>query len=215
MRILAGSKIYEITKDQLNEQIGLKNPVCIDVGTGSGRFVLTSARTNPDGFYIGFDPVPDNMKQNSLRAQKLSKKQGISNLLYAIAAIETIPPELERLADLVTVYLPWGSLRDGIVLCNPSVLDSLRKLGKPGTQLNIIIGYDDYHEPSEMEQRGLPLLSQQFFLSLSGSYRMAGMQMRSVSVLDNKALRLLETDWAKRLAFGAPRQMYQIICKYI
>jgi len=215
MKILIDSKIYEITKIQLYEQIGDKNPVCIDVGTGSGRFVLSKAKLNPSGFYIGLDPVPDNMKKNSLRARKLIKKTGISNLLYTIASVEAIPRELENLSDIVTVHLPWGSLRDGIILCDPVVLSSLRKLGKPGTQLFIIIGYDENNEPLEMEKCGLPVLSEQLFVNLSNKYQKAGIKMLSVSVLDNDALKSIETDWAKRLAYGSLRQMYKIDCEYI
>jgi len=215
MRVLAGSKIYELTASELYEKIGAKSPVCVDIGTGSGRYVLTNARTNSGGFYIGLDPVPDNMMQNSLRTQKLNKKNGTINSLFVVASIEKIPRELELLSDVVTVHLPWGSLRDGIVRCDPAVMGNLRRLGKSGARLVIIIGYDEQTEAAEREKRGLPPLSRQSILGLSGSYRRAGIRLNTVSVLDNKALQSVETDWAKRLAYGMPRQMYEVVCEYV
>jgi len=215
MKALKGSIIYELSKNGLNALIGEKSPVCVDMGTGTGRFPLAGARRDPAGFYIGLDPVPENMRENSLKAAKSVKKGGVPNLLYAVCSAEDIPPELGRLADAVTVNLPWGSLRDGIVLGGENILKNLRSLGKTGAELTVLVGYDENNEPAEMERRGLPPLSEQLFSEISGNYLGAGIKIISVSVLDNMALRKIESDWARRLAYGPPRQTFRLVGEYI
>lgn len=212
MKILFGKQQKKIETGELTERIQGHFPVHIDVGTGSGRLVLKRSCKDPGGFYIGIDPSADSMLENSVKAVKLNKKTGLDNLMFVIASIELIPDGLAETADTVSVILPWGSLRDGIVKADFQVLSNLRKLGKPGSALEILVGYDESKEPREMEKRLLPELSREYFSALVPVYGNAGINIHGIKVLRNDELKMIESDWAKRLAYGGARSMYRLDC---
>ncbi len=215
MKILSGKQQDEVEPEGLALRVRGRFPVHIDVGTGSGRLMLKQAGKNPEGFFIGMDPCAAGMHENAARAAKRGKKEGLDNLLFVIAPIEALPGGLAGIADIVTVILPWRSLRDGIVKADPLILGNLRKLGKPGSALEALVGYDERLEPHEMEKRALPALSQAYFHVLASAYGKAGIEIRSVEAVGNGALKLLESDWAKKLAYGSARTMYRLSCVYI
>jgi 16S rRNA (adenine(1408)-N(1))-methyltransferase len=215
MKILSGKRQKEIASDEFAERLRGCFPVHIDVGAGSGRQVLKLSEKNPGGFYIGMDPSAGSMRENSVKAAKNGKKSRPDNLLFAVGSIESVPDELAGIADIISVVLPWGSLRDGIARADALVLGNLRRLGKTGAALEILIGYDEKSEPHEMEKRGLPMLSQGHFKSLAPMYRNAGIELRGIEAIGNDALKSIESDWAKRLAYGKARTVYRIDCAYI
>lgn len=214
MKILFGKQQKEIETGDLAERIQGHYPVHIDVGTGSGRLVLKQSCKDPSGFYIGMDPSAESMRENSVKAAKRNKKTGLGNLMFVVGSIEFIPDGLAETADIVSVILPWGSLRDGIVKADFQVLSNLRKLGKPGSKLEILVGYDEIKEPREMEKRLLPVLSRLHFCSLAPAYRIAGINIHGIKVLLNDELKTIESDWAKRLAYGAARSTFRLDCTY-
>ncbi len=212
MKVLLGKQQREIETGELAERIRGRFPVHIDVGTGSGRLVQKLSCKDPGGFYIGIDPSAEGMHENSVKAAKRSRKTGCDNLVFVVGSIELIPHELAETADTISVILPWGSLRDGIVKADPIVLGNLRRLGKPGSKLEILTGYDETKEPRQMEKRLLPALSREYFSALAPAYRDAGINICGIKVLRNDELKAIESDWAKRLAYGAARSMYRLDC---
>ncbi len=59
MRVLKGKTIVEAFDfDKIIEESEM---VVVDIGTGNGRFVYKNAKKNPTSFYIGIDPVSENM----------------------------------------------------------------------------------------------------------------------------------------------------------
>ena len=212
MKVLLGRQQNDIEPEVLAERIRGHFPVHIDIGTGSGRLMLKNAGKNPNGFYIGMDPCAVSMYESSVKAAKHKKKTGLDNLLFVIASIEAAPRGLYGIADIITVIMPWGSLRDGIAKACPPVLDSLRKLGKPGSALEIIVGYDEKAEACEIKKRSLPALSRGHFDALAPAYRKAGIVIDGIGIVGNGELKLIESDWAKKLAYGASRTMYRLDC---
>jgi len=178
----------------------------VDIGTGSGRFVFKNALNNPQGYWIGIDPVHSQMIESSVKAQK----RRMDNISFTISSVESMPNELAGIADSVTVILPWGSLRNGIAKAELAILNGLRLIGKSGSPLTIWIGYDEQREAAEMERCGLPQLSETYLSGLYDAYNLAGINLLNVSSVCNTELSVLESDWAKRLAFGAPRQVFRI-----
>lgn len=214
MKILSGKQQKEIKTSELTERIQGRFPVHIDVGTGSGRLVLKRSCNDPGGFYIGMDPSAESMHENSVKAAKRNKKTGRDNLMFVVGSIEFVPDGLAETADIISVILPWGSLRDGIVKAEFRVLSNLRKLGKPGSALEILVGYDEEKESREMEKRLLPALSREYFKALAPAYRNAGINIHGIKVLRNDELKTVESDWAKRLAYGGERSMFRLDCTY-
>lgn len=210
MTCMCGKNPLEMDAAQLGALTDGYAHIHVDVGTGSGKLVLAHAKRNPECFYIGLDPSRGSMAENAVRAAKQKRQQGLFNLLFVVAAIENPPRELDGIAGSVSVVLPWGSLRDSIVKAAPQVLQNLRRLGRPGTTLAVLVGYDEGREAQEIGSRALPPLSAGHFKRLAPLYRENGISLRKVSVIGNDALKEVDSDWAKRLAFGRPRQTYRL-----
>ena len=60
----------------------------------------------PRHFYVGIDPVSENMAEYASKSIKKPSKGGISNALYVVAAAEEMPRELYNKADKIYVNLP-------------------------------------------------------------------------------------------------------------
>ena len=61
MLILKGTKTVDLSKDELTEIIGQFDRVHIDLGTGDGRNIYKLAINDQNTFYIGIDPVKENL----------------------------------------------------------------------------------------------------------------------------------------------------------
>ena len=59
--ILKGTKTVDLSKDELTEIIGQFDRVHIDLGTGDGRNIYKLAINDQNTFYIGIDPVKENL----------------------------------------------------------------------------------------------------------------------------------------------------------
>jgi 16S rRNA (adenine(1408)-N(1))-methyltransferase len=68
----------------------------------------------------------------SRRAAAAPRRGGLPNALFVVAAAEALPPELDGLADTVTVHFPWGSLLRGLLRADPAVMTGLTRLMRPG-----------------------------------------------------------------------------------
>jgi 16S rRNA (adenine(1408)-N(1))-methyltransferase len=68
----------------------------IDIGTGDGRFVSVSAKSNPDKFFIGIDANVKPLEKPSMKATRKPSKGGLPNALFVQAAVEELPGELNR-----------------------------------------------------------------------------------------------------------------------
>ncbi len=63
----------------------------MDIGTGDGRYVYRSARTNPDKFYIGIDVQPKGLEKISEKIHRKPEKGGLPNVLFVQASVEELP----------------------------------------------------------------------------------------------------------------------------
>jgi hypothetical protein len=122
------------------------------------------------------------------------------------AAAETLPPELAGCADRVTVVLPWGSLRPEI-----PIVAGVRSLCRGGARLSVVLGLDPVRDRAEAQRLRLPVLDETHLrTTLAAGYSAAGFGALSVSLLAPTQLAAYPSSWAKRLAFGRSRPVYQI-----
>jgi 16S rRNA (adenine(1408)-N(1))-methyltransferase len=173
----------------------------VDVGTGDGAYVLSTARACGDVLVIGMDANAEGMRRASFRAGRRAARGGLPNALFVRLAIDEAPAELHRLADAVTVLLPWGSLLVGVAQPQAEALERLRALCRPGARMRVILGYgQDDARALGANLRSLDEPSAA--AALVAAYRAAGfaVQARSVSLPE---IRALSTTWAKRLAFSS------------
>lgn len=209
LRILKGKSITAV--NDIRDLVVQFECIEVDIGTGDGRFVYVNAKKNPGTFYIGIDPVGENMFEYASKASQKPSKGGLSNLLYLIATVEDMPEALAGIADKIYVTLPWGSLLQGITKGVPSVMRNLSKIAKRNAQFEFLFTYDILHEAGEIEKRDLPLLNLDYIKTeLANMYQSFGFSIEKVVLLSEKDLRSFQSTWAKRLGFGRMREIYAI-----
>jgi 16S rRNA (adenine(1408)-N(1))-methyltransferase len=71
------------------------------------------------------------------------------------SAVETLPAELEGVADEVHVNFPWGSLLRGVVVADHPVLRMLRSLCSNNALLKVVVGFDGERDRGELEAAGV------------------------------------------------------------
>ncbi|AMP20596.1 hypothetical protein AZF37_04890 [endosymbiont 'TC1' of Trimyema compressum] len=210
MEILKGKKIIELLN--FKELLSCYSEVLIDIGTGNGRYPYQYAKKNPNSLAIGIDPAGNNMMiEYSVKSQRKPSKGGLDNVLYCVAAIESIPEELADIGDKITVNLPWGSLLEGIVKGENFILNAIVKMAKKNCSFRAVFSYTELHESGEIERRTLPELSTSYIENtLIPYYNNAGIIITEIKLFSNEDLRKLNTLWAKKLMVSKKRDIYSI-----
>ena len=138
-------------------------------------------------------------------------RAGLTNLIFVRASIEDLPAELAGVADQVTVILPWGSLLAAFARPVVPLLHNVRRLCAPEAALTVVLGVDPQRDRAEVLRLGLPALDAAHFAgALTAGYADAGFTVTSVRALASEDLARWASSWAKRLAFGRPRPVFQI-----
>lgn len=160
--------------------------VAVDLGTGDGRYVRQLARQHLQTLVIGLDACRENLIEVSRKSPP--------NALFLIANAAQLPPELNGVADTITINFPWGSLLEGLLEPGTGVIEGLRRLAKPGAGLEIRLNQ------SAMQTTGHTLT--QGGLKVRQSLREAGFAVQPLQPLQAQELRACPTTWARRLAYG-------------
>ena len=190
MLILKGTKTVDLSKDELTEIIGQFDRVHIDLGTGDGRNIYKLAINDQNTFYKG----------------------GLSNVVFVIAAAESLPFELKNIADSISILFPWGTLLEYVIKPNRDILSNVADLAKKEAHFEFVTTYSDSYEEAEIKKRGLPLLSKAYFLSeqYKAELSNSGFRIDDVKELDNEYVKQFNSLWAKRLAFGRKRSFFRV-----
>jgi 16S rRNA (adenine(1408)-N(1))-methyltransferase len=187
----------------------------IDVGTGEGVFVYKSARLNPRKLYIAVDANPRPLEKISERIHRRPRKGGMPNALFVQAAVETLPEELDEIADEVYVYFPWGSLLGAVARGDRAMLGNLRRICAAGARLEIVASLDPERDRAEMQRLGLQALSLEHIDSvLTPRYRDAGFAVTKRCIFSPRECARLKTAWAKRLS-GSDRTVWYIVARAV
>lgn len=184
----------------------------IDLGTGDGRFVSAAARASPNKLFIGIDASAKALEKPSMKATRKPTKGGLPNALFAQAAVEDLPEELDGTADEIHIHFPWGSLLRAIAVGDEAVLAALRRIAASECLLEIIISIDPERDKSEIERLEIPEITPVFLHSyLVPKYIAAGFKFVEGGTLDPEDWSRLETSWARRL-WGSPgRRVFYLV----
>lgn len=167
--------------------------VLLDIGTGDGRFVQALANAQPQSLVIGLDACRENLVEVSRNAPQ--------NALFVIANAETLPQELHGVASQVTINFPWGSLLEGLLNSDPSLMNGLARVLRPRAKLEVRLN------SSALAQAGwnLEAGAEQVQAVLLEN----GFSVQSPRLMLGEELSSCPTTWAKRLAYGRdPRAAY-------
>lgn len=185
--------------------------IVIDIGTGDGRFVSTTAKLNPNKFYIGVDANVRPLEKPSMKATRKPAKGGLPNAMFVQAAVEDLPEEFDGIADEIHIHFPWGSLLRAVTTGHSEILKALRRISAPGCVLEIVIGIDPIRDKTELERLGIPELTPIILHSfLVPKYIDAGFQLIDHDRLDASQWSKLETSWARRLS-GKDRTVWALV----
>ena len=96
---------------------------------------MALAAADPSAFVVGIDANAASMAEVSRRAQRA----GAPNVLFAVAAAESPPPELRGRVDLVTITFPWGSLLRGVLGSDEAVVAGVASLLRAGGEVRSLV----------------------------------------------------------------------------
>ena len=179
--------------------------VTVDLGAGDGAFAYRYAASHPKRFVIAIDPVRENMREFSAKAARKPERGGRANVLYAVASVEHLPPELRGVADEIFVTLPWGSLMRGIILADGTVLAGIASLARAGATLRIVLNTRIFDDPVPLDVRDLPDLTPDYVrTALTTAYARHGLDIVETRWMDADEVAAIATTWAKRLSHRSP-----------
>jgi 16S rRNA (adenine(1408)-N(1))-methyltransferase len=168
--------------------------VTIDVGAGDGRAVLETAAADPATLAIGLDANAASMAEVSRRAARTAAKGGRPNALFVMGSAEALPVELARLAEIVTVRFPWGSLLRGCLGLDPAVAKGLAGLVRPGGTLELLLA------PAERDGlTRIPTDPTEIVCAASDTFALFGFELVEGRPATAEELRASGSTWAKRL----------------
>jgi 16S rRNA (adenine(1408)-N(1))-methyltransferase len=188
--------------------------VVVDIGTGDGRYVYRSARSDPDRFYIGIDVERRALEKVSEKIHRRPEKGGLSNVLFVHASVEALPAELDRCADEIHIHCPWGSLLHSLMVGDGEVLAGLHRITAPDAWLEVLIGIDEARDEAEIRRLQLPSLTDKYVQSsLVPQYARAGFSVEESGVVPVAQWHHVETTWAKRLHGNDSRRLFYLLAR--
>jgi 16S rRNA (adenine(1408)-N(1))-methyltransferase len=140
------------------------------------------------------------MAEASRRAGRRPERGGLANALFVVAAAEALPPELDGLADLVTVHFPWGSLLRGLLAAEPAVLAGLARIMRPGGSLRLLVS-----ATARDAGAGVTPLQESDLAALAGAYAGHGLAVTGARPATPADVAASHSTWGKRLGAGRHR----------
>lgn len=203
MEIIRGKKSGGITRPELENLLAGYSTVTLDIGTGDGKFVYRLARNRPDWFCIGVDAERANLREISSRITRKPGRGGLPNALFAIAPAENLPPELNGLADRITINFPWGSLLQALVRAKRPFLDGLTRVAARPCVVEAYVNTSIFGDPVPLAVQTLPELTPAYVKEvLAPALAQAGITLVERKTVGKPALEEIASTWSKRLAFG-------------
>ena len=209
MRILQGTKVVEAPAGWRERLDALGRRVVVDLGAGDGRYVYESARGDASGFYIGVEPDAKALSEYAYRAARKPARGGVDNAQFVVAPVEQLPPELSRIADLVRVNFPWGSLLRGLLEPNATTLQQLASLLERDGAWEIVMSYDPAHDTGAFAGEALPSLDAAYIETvLAPAYESSGLHVTQARRLTQDEALALPSTWGRRLLHARPRDVF-------
>jgi len=200
---VVGRKVVDLDGDWLRAKAADADSTLIDIGTGAGKFVLDSARENPNWLHIGLDAAAENMAQASRTAA--AKKTRLDNAVFLRGAAERLPDALAGIADQVVVHYPWGSLMRIVAAPEIDAMTAIRQCCKAGAKMTILLNYSVFEDRNYLERLGLgnvadPAVSE----DLEPAYASAGFAVLERLVTSGEPS--VRTSWGRHLVRGSDRK---------
>jgi len=187
----------------------------IDLGSGDGRGPYSWASREPSRLFIASDANAAALTEIAWRAARKAERGGVHNLICIAEPLDTLASELAAVADRITVILPWGSLLRAVGAPEPVALRHIAGLCLPGAGVEIVISYDEQRDARQGILLTVDRFDEKHIAKLAQLYQVAGLQIVAADRFSQRELAGYQTTWAKRLAFGRPREIWRLLARYI
>jgi 16S rRNA (adenine(1408)-N(1))-methyltransferase len=170
--------------------------------------VLAAATAEPDRLVVGVDASAAALAEASRRAARRAGRDGragLANALFVVAAAESLPAELDGLADLVTVHFPWGSLLRGLLAADPAVLGGLARVLRPGATLSMLVS-----ATARDRGAGVAPVRESSLAGLADAYGRHGLELTRVRPATAPDVAASRSTWGRRLGAGARRPAWLV-----
>jgi 16S rRNA (adenine(1408)-N(1))-methyltransferase len=185
--------------------------IIVDIGTGDGEFVYTLARANPDRFIIGLDPNQQGLQNTSAKIYKKPEKGGLKNALFVLGSIESLPEELDGLANQIYINFPWAGLLKGLLLADDVVWNAIKRVCKPGAFIDVLFSYEKTAEENEISKAGLPDIDLEYLQGITAPrIEKLGFKILEIKYFGAEEIKRYPSTWAKKLSFGRDRKYYYL-----
>lgn len=209
VRIMQGSKVVEAPPGWREAVDRDGRPVVVDLGAGDGRYVYEQARRHASHLYIAIDPDATTLSEYAFRASRKPARGGVENALFVVAAAEQLPPELQRLASLVRINFPWGSLLRGLLEPDGNILRNVARMLQPNGRFEVLLSYEPQHDTGAFAGTPLPEPNEaRIRQTLAPAYGNAGLNVTEVRRLSQEEALEIPSAWGRRLLHARPRGVY-------
>ena len=145
------------------------------------------------------------MAEASRRAARPTKKGGLPNTVFVVAAAEQIPHELRGVADFMTIAFPWGSLLRGALALDEAAARGIAALLAPGATATATFSIED------RDRLDLPRLDAAAERQwLAHRWAGLGLDVCALRPASNDELAAMPSTWARRLAAGRDRAAWRL-----
>jgi 16S rRNA (adenine(1408)-N(1))-methyltransferase len=182
------------------------------LGSGDGRGPYHWASREPSRLFIASDANASALTGIAWKTGRKPARGGIENLICIAEPLDVLAAELACVADCITVILPWGSLLRAVAVPEIDALRQIAHLCLPHATVEIVFSYDEQRDARQGAPLGTTALEEKHVhATLPRLYEQAGLRMTSANRISQKELAQYQTTWAKRLAFGRPREVWRLL----
>lgn len=175
----------------------------VDIGTGDARFVLRTARAEPETLVIGIDADARSMMESGRRAARKSDRGGAPNARFIVSSVEALPDDLPPIADRVTIHFPWAALLRGLIRGEPEILRPLARIARPGALVTVLASVTDTERAT-----GLGALDEAAVARMASASRAHDLDLVTARPATDEDVRAAHSTWAKRLGAGTRRETW-------
>jgi 16S rRNA (adenine(1408)-N(1))-methyltransferase len=230
VQLVVGRKISEVDPRWVRDRAARYDRTIVDLGTGDGRAVVQEAAADSRAFVVGIDADARTLADQSRRAAAAPTKGGHPNAAFIASGVELLPPELDGIADRLTVRFPWGSLLRGAIAVDPVVSASIARLVAPGGSLELavsIVEHDrlgardaaakadavtasgDRDPGAALDRLGRPF-DEADLARIEMVFGGLGLGLVDVAPMTREAVAAYGSSWARRLRVGLDRPAWRV-----
>jgi len=146
------------------------------------------------------------MAASSLRAARPTRKGGLPNALFVVAAAERPPDELCAVAAEVTILFPWGSLLRGALALDDgqAAAAGIADLVALGGIVRALVSIDP------RDRLTVPTIDASHRAGLAARWARHALTLTAFGPADPEEIDASGSSWARRLAAGRDRQVWRL-----